>query len=100
MNPKPLFIASLMATLLAAMALEGNALSPRPAADTPAESHFVLLLPSHTAGQPIRLHFSFDILSVLCKQIGGKVMRKTEDKHNMTQKMPQQSGNSSKGQQK
>ncbi len=27
MNPKPLFIASLMATLLAAMALEGNALS-------------------------------------------------------------------------
>lgn len=27
MNPKPLFIASLIATLLAAMALEGNALS-------------------------------------------------------------------------
>ncbi len=27
MNPKPLFIASLAATILAAMALEGNALS-------------------------------------------------------------------------
>ena len=27
MNPKPLFIASLIATLLAAMALEGDALS-------------------------------------------------------------------------
>lgn len=27
MNPKPLFMASLIATLLAAMALEGNALS-------------------------------------------------------------------------
>lgn len=27
MNPKPLFISSLIATLLAAMALEGNALS-------------------------------------------------------------------------
>ena len=27
MNPKPLFIANLMATLFAAMALEGNALS-------------------------------------------------------------------------
>lgn len=27
MNPKPLFIASLIATLLTAMALEGNALS-------------------------------------------------------------------------
>ncbi len=27
MNPKPLFIASLIATLLSAMALEGNALS-------------------------------------------------------------------------
>lgn len=27
MNPKPLFVSSLIATLLAAMALEGNALS-------------------------------------------------------------------------
>ena len=79
MNHKPLFIASLAATILAAMALEGNALSLGQAV--------VVLVP---AG--VLMVWSF------MQTDWWEGVRKTADKHKMTQKKPQQSSNSSKGQ--